>query len=238
MNPNPRLKLALVIIASILIVALAAAVLIWPAIQRASETRDLQVDAETQLLAARTQLAARKKFATQQEEMQAALKLQKEQIPEEAELSDVLRSIQNLAYKNEHWLFNIMNTDPIETEGEACRTWEARFTVEGSWLNTLDFLRDLRDMGRQIRVTEVVFDRATELRGNTNPAARVVKHWNPEAYPMRTAITCEFYFISDEAVDQEIKDRAEREKADAKLQAELEKAGTNANENVVSEGGQ
>lgn len=238
MNPNPRLKLALVIIASILIVALAAAVLIWPAIQRASETRDLQVDAETQLLAARTQLAARKKFATQQEEMQAALKLQKEQIPEEAELSDVLRSIQNLAYKNEHWLFNITNTDPIETEGEACRTWEARFTVEGSWLNTLDFLRDLRDMGRQIRVTEVVFDRATELRGNTNPAARVVKHWDPEAYPMRTAITCEFYFISDEAVDQEIKDRAEREKADAKLQAELEKAGTNANENVVSEGGQ
>lgn len=239
MKLAPRLKLVLMIVVSLLIVVGVATALIYPAALQSAVISKQQEQAEQDLLAARTTLAARKKYATQEAEMNSALEGQKEQIPQDSELSDVLRSIQNLAYKNKHWLFDIANTDPIETEGKPFRAWEARFTVEGSWLNTLDFLKDMRDMGRQVRIKEVVFDRATDLRGTPDVAARVVKHWDPEAYPVRVSIICEIYYLSDDAVHKDIETRKQIAEAESKNQADLAAGGANSNPNIqTEEGGQ
>lgn len=237
MNLTPRLKLVLIIAVSFIVVMGATAALIYPVILRTASIVIEQAFAEQELLDARTTLAARKKFATQEDQMRDDLEAQKEQIPEESELSDVLRSIQNLAYKNDHWLFDIANTDPIETEGEAALAWEARFTVEGSWLNTLDFLQEMREMGRQVRFKEVVFERATDLRGAPDVAARVVKHWDPEAYPVRVSITCEIYYLPEEAVQTDIEQRKAAKEAAAA--AEAGAPSPNSDENVAeTEGGQ
>lgn len=238
MRITPRLKLALIIISSVLIVGIVGAALIYPVITKSKDLRKQQEQAQTALIETRTQLVNRKKYAEEQGTLEAQLATQKIQVPEEAELSDLLRNIQNLAYKNKHWLFEISNSVPIRTEGEACSTWETRFTLEGSWLNTLDFLKELRDMGRQVRITEVVFDRAVDLRGRVDVAPRVVKHWDPEAYPVRVSLTCEVYFVADETVSEEIELRKEKAESEAKAAELREEMGITENENVVTEGGQ
>ena len=195
MKLTPQIKVALIIAgAAILVLGLAAATL-YPQYNKAKAADAEKEELQTNLVTARTLLAYRTQLQKNSLVLKRSIAIQKEEVPDSAELTSILREIQNMAYENNHWMTSIKNTDPVITEGVKYNSWDIEITLEGNWLDTVSFLRDLRDMKRQVRVNKVTFDRATDLRGGDQIAKRVVKHWDPEAYPVRTAISATVYYI-------------------------------------------
>lgn len=205
MNLNPRVKISLIIAGSVLIVGAAAFALIYPQITKSTNLAVEQAAAESNLLKARALLATRTALASNSAKTKSELAMQEAKVPQTAEIATVLRTIQDMAYENNHWLFEISNTAPETTKDTFYNTWESKIVVEGSWLDTLSFLRKLRDMDRQVRVTQVDLSPVTTIRGGGTIANRVAKHWDPEEYPVRAVITCNFYFIPEESVKESMK---------------------------------
>lgn len=220
MNMNPRTRIALIIGLSVLLVVALGFALIYPQITKASKLETQQIKAEQDLLKMRQVLAERTALSKKEAELKEEQARLESRVPQNAELSTVIRRLQDLAFENEHWLFDLNNSDPVKTEGVAYNTWEARYTIEGSWKNTLDYLKELRDMDRQVRVKQIVFQRAIDLHGGSQIPPRVIKHWNLGAYPVRTQITCDIYFISDDAVKEEMEKRKSAESGDAETAPE------------------
>lgn len=206
MNLSPRVKIALIIAGCVVLVGSVAFALIYPQITKSASLEVKQKSAESELREARATLAARTTLAANSEKTKAALAEQKAKVPQGAEIANVLRTIQDMSFENNHWLFEITNDVPETTEKTFYNTWESKIVIEGSWLDTVSFLRKLRDMDRQVRVTAVDFTRLTNIRGGVNPPPnRVIKHWDPEEYPVRTSITCDFYFIPEKSVKDSMK---------------------------------
>lgn len=205
MKLSPQVKIALVIAGAFIFVCGLAVVALLPQYNKFSQFDAEKEQYQSNLLSARTVLAARTQLKANNASMQSAIKQQKEAVPDKAELTSLIRQIQNMAYENNHWMTNIKNSDPITTEGVKYNSWDCTIVLEGNWLDTLSFLRDLRDMKRQVRVSKIDFQRATDIRGKNDIAYRVAKHWDPEAYPVRTTITATLYYIPKENVSTEDK---------------------------------
>ncbi|MBK5211124.1 MAG: type 4a pilus biogenesis protein PilO [Coriobacteriia bacterium] len=200
MKLSPRIKVALVLAGCFLIVLGVVAGTLYPQYKKSTVLKQEKLNAQADLLAARTLLAKRTQLAKESGQLAIDTANQKAEIPESAQLSDVLRQIQNIAYENNHWMVNITNTDPVTTVGMKYLSWDTEISLEGGWLDTLSFLRDLRDMNRQVRVTNVAFTRLTGIRGGSAVPNRVAKHWDPEAYPVKTIIKVQIYYIPQSSV--------------------------------------
>lgn len=197
MKFTPQIKVALIIAATVLLVVGLAAAALYPQYNKAQAFTKQKSDLQSSLLSARTVLAYRTQLKNNHVAMQRQIANQKAEVPDDANLTAVIRQIQNMAYENNHWMTSIKNTNPVATEGVKYNSWDCEIILEGNWLDTLSFLRDMRDMKRQVRVSKVQFDRATDLRGGSTIANRVIKHWDPEAYPVRTTITATLYYIPE-----------------------------------------
>jgi len=200
MRLSPRVKVALIIAGCVLIVLGVAAGALYPQYKKSTVLKQEKLGAQADLLAARTLLAGRTQLAKESDRLAIDTSNQKAEVPDSAQLSDVLRQIQDMAYENNHWMVNITNTDPVTTEGVKYLSWDTEISLEGNWLDTLSFLRDLRDMNRQVRVTNVSSTRITAIRGGAAVANRVAKHWDPAAYPVKTIVKARIYYIPESAV--------------------------------------
>lgn len=205
MKLSPQLKIALIIAAvSFFVVGLAVLALL-PQYNKFQQYNFEKEQYQSNLLSARTVLASRTQLKQNYASLQNDVIQQKSAVPDNARLTSVIRQIQNMAYENNHWMTSIKNTDPISTEGVLYNSWDCEIVLEGNWLDTLSFLRDLRDMKRQVRVNKVDFQRITDIRNGEPLAKRVVKHWDPEAYPVRTTVTATLYYIPKDNVGKPIK---------------------------------
>lgn len=202
MKLTPQIKVALIIAGAVIIVLGLAAASLYPQYNKVQRLKTEKTQLETNLLSARTVLASRTQLKKNSPALQKQIAQQKAQIPDSAQLTTVIRQIQNMAYENNHWMTAIKNTDPISTDGVKYNSWDIEIVLEGNWLDTLSFLRDMRDMKRQVRVNKVTFDRATDIRGGSNPVTRVIKHWDPEAYPVRSTINATVYYIPKENINK------------------------------------
>lgn len=201
MKLTPQIKVALIIAGALIIVLGLAAATLYPQYIKAQSAEQEITNLQTTLVSARTLLAYRTQLQKNSSTLERSIAVQKQQVPDSAELSSILREIQDMAYENNHWMTAIKNTDPIVTEGVKYNSWDIEITLEGNWLDTVSFLRDLRDMKRQVRVNNVTFDRITDIRGGNRIANRVIKHWDPEAYPVRTVIKATAYYIPAKSQD-------------------------------------
>lgn len=200
MKLTPQIKVGLFIAGLALALAGLAAATLYPQYAKAQKLKAEKEQLQVKLLQERTLLARRTQLEKESPELRKKAAEQKAQVPQDAQLSAVLRQIQTLAYNNHHWMTNIKNTVPVSTKGVKYNSWDCEITLEGNWLDTLTFLRQLRDMDRKVRVNNIDFTRAIDLRNNDSVPNRVVKHWDPEQYPVRTVITATLYYIPQENV--------------------------------------
>lgn len=200
MRLSPKLKVALIIAAAVILVLGLAALALYPQYQKSELNKQESLQLESELLSARTVLAHRTQLQKNHAALLQKIKTQKEQVPDDANQTALIRKIQDLAYANNHWMTSIKNSDPVEVEGQKYNAWDCEITLEGNWLDTLSFMRELRDMDRQVRVNKVTFQRATDLRNMPDIPNRTIKHWDPEAYPVRTVITATIYYIPTDRV--------------------------------------
>ncbi len=205
MKLSPQIKVALIIAGTLLLVVSLAAIALLPQYNKYQQLNTEKEQYQSNLLSARTVLASRTQLKQNNVALQNAIKQQKDAVPDNAKLTSVIRQIQNMAYENNHWMTSIKNTDPIATEGVQYNSWDCEIVLEGNWLDTLSFLRDLRDMKRQVRVSKIDFQRAVDMRGKNDISNRVTKHWDPEAYPVRTTITATLYYIPKGNVESSTK---------------------------------
>lgn len=195
MKLTPVIRVVIAIISCIALVVVVGVGLLYPQYNKFTKLHKDQKQAQADLLVARTLLNSRIEIQRKQAKLQNDLMLQKEAIPDQAELSNVVRQLQTMAYENNHWMVKINNTYPTSIEGAKYNAWTMDVVVEGTWLDTITYLRDLRDMKRQVRITSVKSSLAEDLTTNGGSAPRVLKHWNLGSSPCRTTITCEVYYI-------------------------------------------
>ena len=205
MKLSPQIKVALIIAGTLLLVVSLAAIALLPQYNKYQQLNTEKEQYQSNLLSARTVLASRTQLKQNNVALQNAIKQQKDAVPDNAKLTSVIRQIQNMAYENNHWMTSIKNTGPIAAEGVQYNSWDCEIVLEGNWLDTLSFLRDLRDMKRQVRVSKIDFQRAVDMRGKNDISNRVTKHWDPEAYPVRTTITATLYYIPKGNVESSTK---------------------------------
>lgn len=198
MKLTPQIKVGLFIAGLVIALLGLAAATLYPQYAKAQKLKAEKEQLQTQLLSERTVLARRTQLEKDSPELEKKAAQQKAQVPMDAQLSAVIRKIQTLAYDNHHWMTSIKNTEPVSTKGVKYNSWDCEITLEGNWLDTLTFLKQLRDMDRKVRVNNIDFSRAIDLRNNDSIPNRVAKHWDPEAYPVRTVITATLYYIPQE----------------------------------------
>lgn len=206
LNISPLTKVILSIVVSILILVAIGAGLLWPQYQNYQSLQQQKMDADSQLVAAKSLLDKRTSLKNDQPKLLAAIEDQKEQVPDEAGLSEVVRSLQDIAYDNGHWMTTISNSEPAQIEGEVFNAWDVTVTVEGTWLDTIGYLRDLRDMPRQVRILSVTTGLSPKL-ALTN---RAKVHWNPGTYACRTDIVCRLYYIPEANLAKAAKDASKK----------------------------
>lgn len=200
MKMTPQIKVALVIAGCVILLGGIGIAAFLPLTQKTKSYASDKVKAESDLTAAKMLLAKRTQYKNDQSDLQNKINAQNAQVPQNAELSTVVRTIQDLAYENNHWMTSVKNSTPVKTEGEKYNAWDTEIVLEGQWLNTLSFLRDLRDLDRQVRVNKIDFARITDMVNKGDGPNRMIKHWNPGHYPVKTTISCTIYYIPEGAV--------------------------------------
>lgn len=187
-------KVSLIIAGCLILVAVVGVGLLLPQYDKFVQIEQDRLDTEAQLLAAQTLLSRRTELKNNEADLLADISAQKEQVPDEPGISEVVRSLQDIAYDNGHWMTNVSNEEPTQAEGEKFNAWNVTITVEGTWLDTISYLRDLRDMSRKVRINNVT----TSMAGKLNETNRSINHWDPGKYACVTTIECTVYYIPPE----------------------------------------
>lgn len=198
-DPAKRLKLVLGV--AVLCVILGASVLVVPVAWKSIALQNEITYAKHNLLKMRNTLSYRTQLKDAERNIDAELATQLSAVPYTANQTEILKKMQLLAYECKHWMAQFDSTRPAKNSQAGFWSWETTLTVEGNWIDTLNYLKNLRDMERMVRVTSIVSETYPTLRKVPIPSPKTKVHWDVGAYPARTTIVCTLYYIPGEIED-------------------------------------
>ncbi len=187
MNISPRMKLILTALGLFALLMVAAGVLIVPQFQKIGQLEADIASADDDLAQAQNLLAARQEAKSRAAVTNTALLQLAAAVPENADLPSLLIELQDKAYENDVQIRSVQPDAPVEGDGFVAIPFT--FTVWGSWGDTVDFMQQIPDVGRQVRIVAARVSLPGEDQVDTDAIEPL------GAYTVQTEIVIETYVV-------------------------------------------
>jgi type IV pilus assembly protein PilO len=140
-----------------LVVALAAVagLFVWPQYQK-QKSLDAQVSAaEQQLQTSKTLLAQRQEIKNRTASTDAKWLKLASLVPENPDLPSLIIDIQDVAFASGVQVTGITPSDPAQSADKTYLVVPLQVSVEGTWADTIDYLKDLNKLNRGLREVSI-----------------------------------------------------------------------------------